>query len=204
MNSKRFFTTRKLVVMALLSAMAIAVFCYVEFPIPMLLPSFLKFDPSNVITLLAGFALGPIEGVVVCLIKNIVHVLIKGMGTTMGIGDIFDFVSGASFVLTASLIYRRKKTKKNAIIGCFVGALVMAVISLPLNYFIVYPIYFKAYGGEAAILSAYQNILPETENIFQALCIFNFPFTLIKGIVCAMVTVFIYKPLSPILKADNK
>lgn len=204
MNSKRFFTTRKLVVMALLSAMAIAVFCYVEFPIPMLLPSFLKFDPSNVITLLAGFALGPIEGVVVCLIKNIVHVLVKGMGTTMGIGDIFDFISGASFVLTASLIYKRNKTKKSAIIGCIVGTIVMTVISLPLNYFIVYPIYFKAFGGEAAILSLYQKILPDTKNIFQALCIFNIPFTLAKGIICSLVTVLIYKPLSPILKAERR
>ncbi len=200
MNSKKIFTTRKLVVMALLSAIAIVVFCFVEFPIPMLLPSFLKFDPSNVITLLAGFALGPIEGVVVCLIKNIVHVVIKGMGTTMGIGDIFDFVSGATFVLTASLIYRRKKTKKNAVIGCFIAALVMALVSLPLNYFIVYPIYFKAYGGEAAILSMYQKILPETKNILQALCIFNFPFTLAKGIICSLITMLIYKPLSPILK----
>lgn len=200
MNSKKIFTTRKLVVMALLSAIAIVVFCFVEFPIPMLLPSFLKFDPSNVITLLAGFALGPIEGVIVCLIKNIVHVVIKGMGTTMGIGDIFDFVSGATFVLTASLIYRRKKTKKNAVIGCFIAALVMALVSLPLNYFIVYPIYFKAYGGEAAILSMYQKILPETKNILQALCIFNFPFTLAKGIICSLITMLIYKPLSPILK----
>lgn len=200
MNSKKIFTTRKLVVMALLSAIAIVVFCFVEFPIPMLLPSFLKFDPSNVITLLAGFALGPIEGVVVCLIKNIVHVVIKGMGTTMGIGDIFDFVSGATFVLTASLIYRRKKTKKNAVIGCFIASLVMALVSLPLNYFIVYPIYFKAYGGEAAILSMYQKILPETKNILQALCIFNFPFTLAKGIICSLITMLIYKPLSPILK----
>lgn len=202
MNSTKRISTRKLVIMALMSAISLVVY-YFDFPVP-LMPSFIKLDLSNVITLLVGFSLGPVEGVVVCLIKNLVHILIKGMGTTMGIGDIFDFVSGAVFVLTAGFIYKRNRTKKNAIIGCFAGALAMALVSLPLNYFIVYPIYFKAYGGEAAILSAYQKILPETGNIFQALCIFNLPFTLVKGLLCAAVTVLVYKPLSPIIKADRK
>ncbi len=202
MNSTKRTNTRKLVIMALMSTIALVIY-YFDFPVP-LMPGFIKLDLSNVITLLVGFSLGPVEGVVVCLIKNLVQLLIKGMGTTMGIGDIFDFVSGAVFVLTAGYIYKRNRTKKNAVIGCFVGALVMALISLPLNYFIVYPIYFKAYGGEAAILSAYQKILPETGNIFQALCIFNLPFTLIKGLLCAAITVLVYKPLSPIIKADRK
>ena len=151
----------------------------------------------------AGFSMGPIAGVIVCLIKNVIQLIIKGLGTTMGIGNIFDFVTSAAFVLTASVIYHKKKTRKNAIISCIIGTLVFTVISLPLNYFIVYPIYFKAFGGEAAILGMYQQIMGSVKNIFSALCVFNLPFTFVKGIICALVTILIYKPLSPILKGKD-
>ena len=193
--------TRKMTITAMLSAIAIVIY-YLDFPVP-LMPSFIKLDLSNVISLLAGFSMGPISGVVVCLIKNAVHLVIKGFGTTMGIGDIFDFVTSATFTLTASMIYQRNKTKKNAVIACLIGLLAFTIISLPLNYFIVYPIYFKAFGGETAILGMYQEILPSVKNIFSALCIFNLPFTFVKGLICALVTILVYKPLSPLLKGKS-
>lgn len=196
-----FFTTRKMVVMAMLSAIATVVY-YLDFPVP-LMPEFIKMDLSNVISLLASFALGPVEGVVVCLIKNVVQLMIKGAGTTMGIGNIFDFVTSAAFCLTAGLIYKNHRTRKYAVIACVVGALVFTVISLPLNYFIVYPIYFKAFGGEAAILGMYRQLNANVESTFQALCMFNLPFTFVKGVLCAVVTMVIYKPLSPVLKGKN-
>ena len=200
-KKKSLFTTRKMVVTAMMSAVAIVIY-YLDFPIPFM-PSFIKLDLSNVISLLAGFSLGPVAGITVCLIKNLVHLVIKGFGTTMGIGDIFDFVTSAAFTLTAGFIYLKNKTKKGAMISCAVGVLVFTLISLPLNYFIVYPIYFKAFGGEEAILGAYQAIRPSTGSTLEALCIFNLPFTFIKGVLCALVTVLIYKPLSPILKAKD-
>jgi riboflavin transporter FmnP len=122
----------------------------------------------------------------------------------MGIGDIFDFVTSATFVLVAALIYKKNRTKKGAVIATLVGMLAFTVISLPLNYFIVYPIYFKAYGGEAAILGAYQKLMSSVKNIFSALCIFNLPFTFIKGLLCSIITIIIYKPLSPILKGKKE
>ncbi len=189
---------RVMVTTAVLSALALVIY-YLDFPIP-LMPSFIKLDLSNVISLLASFSMGPVSGVVVCLIKNVLHLIIKGFGTTMGIGDIFDFVTSAAFAFTAGMIYKHNKTRKTAMIACIVGTLVFTLISLPLNYFIVYPIYFAAFGGEAAILSMYQAILPSVGNIFSALCIFNLPFTFVKGVLCALVTVLLYKPLSPILK----
>ncbi|MDO4945486.1 MAG: ECF transporter S component [Ruminococcus sp.] len=195
---KRTFTTRNMVAIALMSAIATVIY-YLDFPVP-LMPSFIKLDLSNVISLLAGFSMGPVAGVVVCLIKNLIHLVIKGMGTTMGIGDIFDFVTSAVFVLTAGMIYLKNKTKKGAVIGCLVGTVTFTLISLPLNYFIVYPIYFKAFGGEAAILGMYRELMPDVKNIFSALCIFNLPFTFVKGVICALITILVYKPLSPIIK----
>ena len=190
--------TKKLIQIAMLSAVALVIY-YLDFPVP-LMPPFIKLDLSNVVCLFAGFTTGPVGGVLVCLIKNVIHVAIKGFGTTMGIGDIFDFVTSAALTLTASLIYKKNHTKKGAVIGCVIGTLVFAGISLPLNYFIVYPIYAKAFGGMEAIMSAYQAILPSVGNIFSALCIFNLPFTIVKGILCAAVTIVIYKPLITALR----
>ena len=134
-NKKPIFTTRKMVITAMMSAVAIVIY-YLDFPVP-LMPSFIKLDLSNVISLLAGFSMGPVAGITVCLIKNLVHLVIKGFGTTMGIGDIFDFVTSAAFALTAGFIYLKNKTRKGAMISCAVGVLVFTLISLPLNYFIV-------------------------------------------------------------------
>lgn len=185
----------------MMSAVATVIY-YLDFAVP-LMPGFIKLDFSNVISLLAGFSLGPIPGVIVCLIKNLIQLLVKGFGTTMGIGNIFDFVTSATLVLTSSIIYQRNRTKKGAGIAVIVGVLAFSLITLPLNYYIVYPIYFKASGGEQAILSAYREIMPSVKNIFAALCIFNQPFTFIKGVLCAVIVMFIYKPLSPIIKGGR-
>ncbi len=198
MTDSRKISTKKMICIAMMSAIAIVVY-YLDFPVP-LMPSFIKLDLSNVVSLFAGFTLGPAAGVIVCLIKNVIHLVIKGFGTTMGIGDIFDFVTSAVFALSAGLVYRKIHTKKGAVIGCIVGTAAYTLISLPLNYFIVYPIYAKAFGGMEAIISAYNAILPGTDNLFSALCIFNLPFTLIKGILCSLVTILIYKPLITALR----
>ncbi|MCD7727801.1 MAG: ECF transporter S component [Ruminococcus sp.] len=198
MSNVKVSNTRKLVIIAMLSAIAIVVY-YLDFNVP-LMPGFIKLDLSNVISLIASFALGPVSGVSVCLIKNLVHLIIKGLSTTYGIGDIFDFVTSATFALVAGIIYLKMKTKKGAVIGCIVGTIAYSVISLPLNLFIVYPIYALAFGGMDTIIGMYQEILPSVDSLFAALAIFNLPFTFIKGILCSVVTILIYKPLSPIIK----
>ncbi len=198
MSDSRKISTKKMIQIAMLSAVAIVIY-YLDFPVP-LMPAFIKLDLSNVVSLFAGFTLGPAAGVIVCLIKNVIHLLIKGFGTTMGIGDIFDFVTSAAFTFSAGFIYRKIHTKKGAVIGCFAGSLIFTLISLPLNYFIVYPIYAKAFGGMDAIVGMYREILPSVDGIFSALCIFNLPFTFVKGLLCAAVTVAFYKPLITVLR----
>lgn len=201
MSNTKKINTRKLAVIAVMSAVSLLIY-YFDFPVPFM-PSFIKLDLSNVIPLITGFAFGPVSGVLVCLIKDIIHLVIKGLGTTMGVGDIFDFVTSAVFVLSASLIYRENKTKKGAVIASIIGTFAFTIVSLPLNYFVTYPIYAKAFGGMEAIIGAYRKFLPGVKNLFAALCIFNVPFTLIKGLLCFLVTILIYKPLSPIIKGNQ-
>lgn len=186
---------RKLTGTAMLAAVA-TVLMYLEFPIP-IMPAFIKMDISELPALIAGFAYGPVSGIAVCLIKN----LIKLPSTsTAAVGELFNFVMGALFVGTASIIYKLKKTRAGAIIGSVAGALVMAVVAVPYNYFVVYPAYVVMYHMPLeAIIGMYQAINPNVDGLLTCLLTFNLPFTFFKGMVDAVLCFLIYKPLSGIL-----
>lgn len=190
---------RKMTVTAMLSAIAF-VLMFLDTAVP-IMPSFIKLDLSELPALVATFALGPVCGVIVCLIKNLLHLLIT---TTGGVGELSNFILGAAFVLPAGLIYQHKKTKKNAIIGAIVGALVMAIISFPSNLFIVYPVYYN-FMPKDVIIAAYQALVPfaNIDSIAKCLLLFNVPFTFVKGLISAIITILIYQPLRPLLKGNN-
>ena len=187
---------RELTVTAMLAAVA-TVLMFLDFSLHMFIPGFVKMDVSELPALLASFSLGPVYGVAVCLIKNLLNLIFHG--STGGIGELCNFLLGAAFVATAGIIYRRSKSRKTAVIGCLVGAAVMAVVSVPVNYFISYPVYAKMFGGIDAILAAYQAINPNVDGLLQCLVVFNLPFTFVKGLLDSVLCFLIYKPLSPIL-----
>lgn len=186
--------TRKITVTAMLSAIA-AILMLIELSVP-LMPEFIKLDISELPALLAAFGLGPIYGAAVCLVKNIIKALL--MTTSGGIGELCNFLLGICFVVPAGLIYKSRKTRGIAAVGAVVGALVMAIASVPLNYFVTYPIYQKFLPLEA-IISMYQAIRPNTNGLLECLLVFNMPFTFIKGLIDSVLCFLIYKPLSPIL-----
>ena len=193
---------RAITVTAMLSAVAF-VLMFIEFPIP-IMPPFIKLDISDLPALLSTFALGPVSGVVVELLKNLLHILFKGT-TSAGVGELCNFLFGCFFVVPAGLIYKHKKSRKSAALGAFVGCLIMALCSVPLNYFVVYPAYVVFYGLPMdQIVGMYQAILPGVNGLFACLTIFNLPFTFCKGLLDAIICFFIYKPLSPILHKTGK
>ena len=186
---------RFITVTAMLSAISF-VLMYFEFTIP-IMPAFIKFDFSDLPALIGTFAYGPLCGVIVCLIKNLLHLMDSN---SMLVGELSNFILGAAFVIPAGLIYKFKKTKKSALIGGITGAVFMGVFCVFSNYFIVYPVYYQVAMPEEAILGMYQAILPSMKSILQSLIVFNLPFTVVKGLISVAITMLVYKPLSPILK----
>lgn len=169
-----------------------------EFPLPFIIPSFIKLDFSEIPALIATFAFGPLHGILVCAIKNILHLFVT---SSAGVGELSNFILGAIFVGTAGLFYKKIHNRKGALIGSLIGAFVMAVISIFTNYIVVYPAFVVIYGMPMeAILGMYKALLPAADNLFKALVIFNLPFNFIKGILDAVVCFVVYKKLSPILK----
>ena len=190
----------KLTIIAMLAAVAV-VLQYLEFGVP-LVPAFLKMDLSDIPELIGAFVIGPFGGVLICLVKNLVHMLVSQSGF---VGELSNFMLGAVFVITAGLIYQRKKTRKTALLACLLGALAMAAVSFPTNYFIVYPAYANMWFGGTmdAIIGMYKTILPASDTLEKSLLIFNVPFTLVKGLLVAAITMFIYKPLSNLIVMMN-
>lgn len=189
---------RDLTVAAMLSAVAF-ILMFIEFPLPMLIPSFVKMDFSDLPALLGAFSLGPVYGIVISFMKNLLHMVIKGTSTA-GVGELCNFMLGAAFSFVAGFVYRKKKTRSGAILGAVLGAVAMGLFSVPSNYFITYPAYIRFYHMPLeAILGMYQAILPSADSLIKCLLIFNMPFTLVKGLLDAVLCMLIYKPLSPIL-----
>lgn len=189
---------RNLTVAAMLSAVAF-VLMFLDFSLPMFIPSFVKMDFSDLPALLGSFALGPVYGIVISLVKNLLHLIIPGTSTA-GVGEVCNFLLGAIFAYVAGFIYQRNKTRKTAILGAVAGAVAMAILSVPVNYFITYPAYVKFYNLPLeAILGMYQALLPAADSLIKCLIVFNMPFTLVKGLLDAVLCMLIYKSLSPIL-----
>ncbi len=179
----------------MLTAIAV-VLMYLEFPLP-IFPAFLKIDLSDLPALLGGFALGPLAGVIIQLLKNIIHFIVKNDGTG-GIGNLANFIVGIALVVPAALIYLKKKSIKTAILGMIVGIFSMAIIAALANYFILWPLYVNLIGKEAILAMAQvvnKNVTDVGSYILYALV----PFNALKGIAVCLIAAFIYKPLSSVL-----
>ena len=160
---------------------------YLEIPIP-IMPGFIKFDFSDLPALLGAYALGPVAGIIICLIKNVVHL---AASQSMLVGELSNFILGSVFVFTAGIVYKKKKSKTGALLGGLCGAMAM------------YPVYYKLAMPEVVILSLYQAIIPSMKSIMQCLICFNLPFTIVKGLIDVGISMLIYKPLSPLLKGKH-
>lgn len=196
-KAKGAVNVRYITVTGVLSAAAFAL-QYIEIP-ALFMPSFIKFDLSDLPALIGAFAMGPVCGVLIELIKNLLHCAVS---QSFGVGELSNFILGAIFAGVAGAIYKSHKTKKGALVASLIGAIAMAVLSFPSNLFVVYPVYYQ-FMPEEVILQAYQAIIPGMKSVAQSLLVFNVPFTFVKGMIDVLITFLIYKKISPILKGDH-
>ena len=117
-NPRAVSRTHKLTVTAMLSTVAFLLM-FIEFPIPALIPAFVKLDISDLPELLAAFSLGPIYGVVVTLLKNVLFSVLHGTSSAY-VGELFNFIMGSVFSFSAGFIYQRKKSRKSALTGALI------------------------------------------------------------------------------------
>ena len=198
-RASRRITIRRITSCAILSAMA-AILMYLEIKPSLVFlpfPDFLAFDFSEIPVLIGTFALGPVWGVVIELLKNLLHLPATG---TMGVGELSNFITGSIFVLTAGLIYNKIRTKKGAAISMAVATIILAATSVPVNAFINLPFYEAAMGFSLeTVIGISAAVNPLVKDKVSLLLAVFVPFNLLKGTVVGIVTFFVYKPISKII-----
>ncbi len=195
---KQVFSVRGLVEIGMLSALAFVLMLF-SFPLPFA-PSFYKLDFSELPVVIGAFAIHPFAGVMIELIKMLLNLLIDGSATA-GVGEIANFFIGCCFILPASVIYHRKKSKRNAIFGLCTGTILMTIVGCFLNAYVLLPAYSVAFHMEIEKLIAMgAAVNPSIDNLFTFVLLAVAPFNLLKGALVSIITILIYKRISIILK----
>ena len=186
---------RKIASAGILTAMAV-VLMYLEFALPFM-PAFLKFDFSELPVLIGAFSLGPVYGIIIEFLKNLIHAPATG---TQYIGEISNFITGSIFVCTASMIYMKNRTRKGAIIGMAAATIVLTLIAAPFNYFVTLPLYGSVLGFPLpAIIGMAAAANPHVTSKIGLIFWVFMPFNLFKGIVISFITFWVYKPISKLI-----
>ncbi len=195
----------KMVKTALLGAIA-GVLMIVEFPIP-IFPTFLKMDFSDIPAIIAAIVLGPIYGIIVEFIKVMINFFINGT-VTAGVGELANFLIGVSIVLPVGLIFKKYKSYKSTVLGCLASTGSMIVVAGVLNYFVLIPVYAKAFNMKFMDFVNAAKALPVMGQYFNKeidLILFGIvPFNALKGIALTIFMVLLYKLVIPPLLRIQK
>lgn len=195
--------TRTITQVAMLGAVA-GVLMNFEFPLPFLAPSFYQLDFSEVPVLVGSFAMGPMAGVLIELIKILVHLVTKG-SMTAGVGDVANFIMGCAYIVPAGLIYRyhHEKSRKHAVVGMAAGTIITAIAACFMNAFILLPAYGKAFGMPVqAFIEMGTAVHSAVTNLLGFAVMIIVPFNLFKYTLTSLIVFFIYKRIRVVLRGE--
>lgn len=191
-------TTRSLVMIGMLGAIS-GILMVLDFHIPFS-PTFVKFDFSDLPVMLGGFLLGPLAGVLIAVIKILLNFLLNGT-STMFVGEISNLILAIAFVLPASIIYSRHKTKKDAIIGLIVSVIMTSLLAVLSNLYVIFPLYASLFGMSVEdIVQMAVATNPLVKDITSMIIFSLLPFNILKYTIISFLTTISYKRLSYIFK----
>ena len=177
-NSSNYWSTKRIAQYALFVALSMAV-SFIEFPITPV--SYLKYDPSGIVCLVAGFAYGPAAAAIVSILGFAPHLFTNPLGTIMAVLVSF------GFSVTAAFIYKKMRTKKGAALSLIFGSVVAIIIAIVGNLIIT-----PLYAPHMHVADVASLILPVL-----------LPFNIIKLALHVVITIIIYKPISKLLHKVN-
>lgn len=196
---KSYLTSKRIATISIMAAIAVVLMIF-DFPIAFIAPDFYKLDLSDLPCLIGSFAMGPIAGVIIEALKILLKLVIKPTSTAF-VGELANFLCGISLVVPAGLIYKKKHNKKGALISLIVGSISLATVGTLFNYFVMIPFYVSLYKIPLeVIISLGSKIIPAINSKFT-FCLFCVaPFNIVKGLIVSILTYFLYKRISPLLK----
>lgn len=191
---RRKMNTEMITITAMLAAVSF-VLAFIEFPVP-LTPSFARMDLSDFPALIGALQFGPLCGVFIELVKNCLQLLTTSTG---GVGELANFLMGASYAFTAGYIYKYYKAKKGAWISCIVSSMVMGIVAALTNYYILLPM-FEMFMPLDQIVAAFGEFMPFIQTKLDVVLYNALPFNIVKGLIIALSTMYIIERLKPIMK----
>lgn len=197
-NASPKIRTKTIAQIGMLSGIAVVLMLF-EIPLPFA-PAFYEIDFSEVPVLVGTFAMGPLAGAAIELIKILLNLAINGT-ITAGVGEFANFLIGCSFIVPAGIIYKKMHNKKGAIIGMVTGTIIMTVLGCFLNAYLLLPTYAKAFQMPIDALVGMGTAV--NANITDMLTFVAFavaPFNLLKGVLVSLIVLLIYKKISPIFR----
>ena len=196
-NSSSMIRTKDMTKVGMLSVIAF-ILMYFQLPITFVAPPFMKLDISDLPVLMGAFTMGPVFGIIIAALKNIMHIIFKGT-MTAGIGELSNFLISSTFAFVSAYFYRKHRTYKGAIISLTLGVLAMTFLAMLSNYFVVFPLYAKVMPMDA-IIAMGSAITSKITGLFTMMIYSVLPFNLIKGFTTSAVMMLVYKKISPIFK----
>lgn len=195
---KKYLSIKNITRIAILGTLG-ALLMMLDFPI-FLAPSFYKLDLGDLPCLIGAFAMGPIPAVFIQIIKILIKLLFKPTSTAF-IGEIAAFIFSCSYCVVASVFYQKRKTKNGAIKAIIIGSLAMVVVSTVANYLFIIPAYSSLYGMPLEAIIALGNAIFPVVKDLLSFCIYCVvPFNIVKVVVIDVLTILLYKHISPLLK----
>ena len=201
-NVKARTGVRTIVQAGMLGAIAVVLMLF-EIPLPFA-PSFYEIDFSEVPVMIGTFAIGPVAGVAIELVKILLNFIINGT-TTAGVGEVANFLIGCALVVPAGIIYRRKRTRTGAIIGMAVGTVFMTLIGCLLNAYVLLPVYATAFQMPIdALVAMGTAVNGSIDSLFTFVAFAVAPFNLLKGVLVSLIVFLIYKKISPVFRMNHQ
>lgn len=186
---------------AMLSAVAFILMLF-EFPIP-IFPEFLKIELSDVPAVIGTFSLGPLAGVLIELLKNLLKFVVASQ--TGGIGEFFNFIIGIAYIIPLGVVYKFNQNRKGIITGSVLASLIMVLIASVCNYYIFIPVYATLFGMPIeGIVQWSSQVNPAIQDLKSLVALSVVPFNLLKVVIVSLISYKLYTVMEPLFKKLTK
>lgn len=201
-ESRTFFSTTRIAMIALFGALA-GILHVFSFSLPFAFPGFLEYDLSDIPLFIGTFAMGPVSGCIIVVIKLLVRLVCKGTGSVF-VGELANFLIGVGFVIPAGLIYKHNRTFRGALLALAVGSLSSIAVAILTNWLILIPfyVYVMFEGNWELLLNMMRLLFPSiTQETFYNyyLWVSVLPFNTMRCLIASILTLVVYKHISRLI-----
>lgn len=204
--NKTYFSSTRIAVIAMFSALA-AVLYLCNLALSFAFPEFLKLNFSDIPVLIGTFALGPLSGVIIVVMKVVINLALTGTHTAF-VGELADLLIGIALVIPAGLIYKKHRTFKGALVAMAAGTAVSVVMAVLVNWLLLVPFYVQVYfnGNWEGLVNTLKPLFPNvTRETFYNyyLWLSIVPFNILRCLVAVLITLPVYKHISRVINRFN-